>query len=200
MALRVLAHFVPGTKVLDFLAPEADWLDIRWCADDDSRDSQATFYRELPDADVIWHVLRPLSGAEPESGRGPAPRRHHLPLPEQGPGPPLPHDLGAAGGLEVRLRHGPCGTAASRRGCTGGASPNHLEGNIALVFAIGPPCGKDFSHPPLAEPPANFPGPDASAGRKCFAWGRKRRSHSSNDRLGGVAGGVLRREKRRNFL
>ncbi len=58
VALRVLAHFVPGAKVIDFLAPEADWLDIRWCADDDD----AAFYRELPDAEVIWHVLRPLSG------------------------------------------------------------------------------------------------------------------------------------------
>jgi phosphoglycerate dehydrogenase-like enzyme len=64
VALRVLAHFVPGPKVLDFLAAEADWLDIRWCADDDSAESQATFDRELPDADVIWHVLRPLSGAD----------------------------------------------------------------------------------------------------------------------------------------
>jgi phosphoglycerate dehydrogenase-like enzyme len=64
VALRVLAHFVPGPKVLEFLAPEADWLDIRWCADDDSPDSQVAFYRELPDADVIWHVLRPLSGAD----------------------------------------------------------------------------------------------------------------------------------------
>jgi phosphoglycerate dehydrogenase-like enzyme len=64
VALRVLAHFVPGPKVLDFLVAEADWLDIRWCADDDSTESQATFDRELPDADVIWHVLRPLSGAD----------------------------------------------------------------------------------------------------------------------------------------
>jgi len=64
VALRVLAHFVPGPKVLEFLAPEADWLDIRWCADDDSPDSQAAFYRELPDVDVIWHVLRPLSGTD----------------------------------------------------------------------------------------------------------------------------------------
>jgi phosphoglycerate dehydrogenase-like enzyme len=64
VALRVLAHFVPGPKVLEFLAPEADWLDIRWCADDDSPDSQAVFFRELPDVDVIWHVLRPLSGAD----------------------------------------------------------------------------------------------------------------------------------------
>src|SRR6201996_1914469 len=58
VALTVLAHFVPGEKVLDFLAPESDWLDIRWCQDDDE------FYREVADADVIWHVLRPLSGAD----------------------------------------------------------------------------------------------------------------------------------------
>ena len=62
MALRVLAHFVPGDKVLDFLAPEADWLDIRYCAEDDDD----TLYRELPDAEVIWHVLRPLSGSDLE--------------------------------------------------------------------------------------------------------------------------------------
>jgi phosphoglycerate dehydrogenase-like enzyme len=64
VALRVLAHFVPGPKVLDFLAPESDWLDIRWCADDDSAESQESFYREVAEADVIWHVLRPLSGAD----------------------------------------------------------------------------------------------------------------------------------------
>ena len=62
VALRVLAHFVPGPKVLDFLAAEADWLDIRWCADDEA------LYRELPGADVIWHVLRPLSGADLSRG------------------------------------------------------------------------------------------------------------------------------------
>jgi phosphoglycerate dehydrogenase-like enzyme len=60
VALRVLAHFVPGPRVLDLLAPETDWLDVRWCTDDE------TFYRELPEADVIWHVLRPL----PESDLG----------------------------------------------------------------------------------------------------------------------------------
>jgi phosphoglycerate dehydrogenase-like enzyme len=64
VALRVLAHFVPGPKVLDFLAPESDWLDIRWCADDDSAESQEAFHRELPEAEVMWHVLRPLSGAD----------------------------------------------------------------------------------------------------------------------------------------
>jgi phosphoglycerate dehydrogenase-like enzyme len=62
VALRVLAHFVPGPKVLDFLAPEADWLDIRWCTDDGTPEARATFDRELAEADVFWHVLRPLSG------------------------------------------------------------------------------------------------------------------------------------------
>jgi phosphoglycerate dehydrogenase-like enzyme len=69
VAVRVLAHFVPGEKVLEFLAPEADWLDIRWCADDDSPESQASFYRELPGAEVIWHVLRPLSGEDLRRGK-----------------------------------------------------------------------------------------------------------------------------------
>jgi phosphoglycerate dehydrogenase-like enzyme len=55
--VKVLAHFVPGDKVTDFLAPHTDWLDIRYCAEDDDD----TFYRELPDAEVIWHVLRPVS-------------------------------------------------------------------------------------------------------------------------------------------
>ena len=62
MELRVLAHFVPGEKVLDFVAPESDWLDIRYCAEDDDD----TFYRELPDAEVIWHVLRPLADSDLE--------------------------------------------------------------------------------------------------------------------------------------
>ncbi|MFC7673773.1 2-hydroxyacid dehydrogenase [Mycolicibacterium sp. GCM10028919] len=60
--VRVLAHFVPGDKVLDFVAEQSDWLDVRFCAEDDD----ATFERELPEADVIWHVLRPLSGADVE--------------------------------------------------------------------------------------------------------------------------------------
>ncbi len=55
--VKVLAHFVPGEKVTEFLAPQRDWLDVRYCAEDDDE----TFYRELPDADVIWHVLRPIS-------------------------------------------------------------------------------------------------------------------------------------------
>jgi phosphoglycerate dehydrogenase-like enzyme len=64
VALKVLAHFTPGDKVTEFLAPETDWLDIRYCAEDDDD----TFYRELPEVEVIWHVLRPLSGADLEKG------------------------------------------------------------------------------------------------------------------------------------
>lgn len=58
--VRVLAHFAPGQRVLDLVAPESDWLDVRWCAEDDDD----TLRRELPEADVIWHVLRPLSAAD----------------------------------------------------------------------------------------------------------------------------------------
>jgi phosphoglycerate dehydrogenase-like enzyme len=62
VALRVLAHFTPGAKVAEFLEPEADWLDVRYCAEDDDE----TFYGELAEADVIWHVLRPISGEDLE--------------------------------------------------------------------------------------------------------------------------------------
>ncbi len=58
--VTVLAHFVPGEKVTEFLAPQTDWLDVRYCAEDDDD----TFYRELPHADVIWHVLRPISAED----------------------------------------------------------------------------------------------------------------------------------------
>lgn len=64
VALKVLAHFTPGDKVTEFLAPETDWLDVRYCAEDDDD----TFYRELPEAEVIWHVLRPVSGSDLEKG------------------------------------------------------------------------------------------------------------------------------------
>ena len=62
--IKVLAHFSPGDKVLDFLAPHRDWLDVRFCAEDDDDG----FYRELPTAEVLWHVLRPLTGADLERG------------------------------------------------------------------------------------------------------------------------------------
>jgi hypothetical protein len=66
VALRVLAHFLPGDKITKFPAPGTNWLDIRYCAEDDDD----TFYRELPDAEVIWHVLRPISGNDLELARG----------------------------------------------------------------------------------------------------------------------------------
>ncbi|KAA1429888.1 2-hydroxyacid dehydrogenase [Mycolicibacter arupensis] len=62
--MRVLAHFIPGPKVMEFVAPESDWLNIRWCAADDD----ATLHRELADAEVLWHVLRPLSGDDLRRG------------------------------------------------------------------------------------------------------------------------------------
>ncbi|MCF6386765.1 2-hydroxyacid dehydrogenase [Mycobacterium sp. MBM] len=62
VALKVLAHFTPGQRVLDIVAAESDWLDVRWCAEDDD----STLDQELPEADVIWHVLRPLSAADLE--------------------------------------------------------------------------------------------------------------------------------------
>lgn len=62
--VKVLAHFIPGDTVLDMVAAEADWLDIRWCHEDDDE----TLHRELPWADAVWHVLRPLSGADLRRG------------------------------------------------------------------------------------------------------------------------------------
>lgn len=62
--VKVLAHFLPGDTVLEMVAPESDWLDIRWCHEDDV----ATLRRELSWADVVWHVLRPLSGDDLRRG------------------------------------------------------------------------------------------------------------------------------------
>ncbi len=113
MALRVLAHFVPGDKVLNFLAPQADWLDVRYCAEDDDD----TFYRELPHADVIWHVLRPLSGADVD-------RAERL---------RLIHKLGAGvNTIDV--------AAAARRGVAvanmpGANAPSVAEGTVLLMLA-----------------------------------------------------------------
>ena len=58
--VNVLAHFLPGQSVLEMVAPEADWLDIRWCHEDDD----TTLHATLPWADAVWHVLRPLSGPD----------------------------------------------------------------------------------------------------------------------------------------
>lgn len=64
MAVRVLAHFLPSETALGMVEPESDWLQIRWCHEDDDE----TLHRELPWADVVWHVLRPLSGDDLRRG------------------------------------------------------------------------------------------------------------------------------------
>ncbi|HOB49035.1 MAG TPA: 2-hydroxyacid dehydrogenase [Mycobacterium sp.] len=63
-ALQVLAHFLPGESVLDAVGRESDWLEVRWCREDDD----VTFYRELPWADVLWHNLRPLTADDLRRG------------------------------------------------------------------------------------------------------------------------------------
>jgi phosphoglycerate dehydrogenase-like enzyme len=113
VALKVLAHFVPGAKVTEFLAPEADWLNIRYCPEDDDD----TFYRELPEAEVIWHVLRPISGRDLEK----APRLK------------LVHKMGAGvNTIDVE--------AATRLGIAvanmpGANAPSVAEGTVLLMLA-----------------------------------------------------------------
>ncbi|WAC91219.1 2-hydroxyacid dehydrogenase [Mycobacterium sp. Aquia_213] len=113
VALRVLAHFVPGDKVLDFLAAEADWLDIRWCAADDD----TAFYRELPEAEVIWHVLRPLSGADLQRGE----RLR------------LVHKLGAGVNTIDVATATDCGIAVANM--PGANAPSVAEGTVLLMLA-----------------------------------------------------------------
>lgn len=62
--VRVLAHFPGGPRVREQLAPHADWLDVRFCAEDDDD----LFHAELPHAEVLWHVLRPLSADDIAKG------------------------------------------------------------------------------------------------------------------------------------
>lgn len=113
VALKVLAHYVPGDRVAQFVAPEVDWLDIRYCAEDDDD----AFYRELPHADVIWHVLRPISGGDLEM----APRCR------------LVHKLGAGvNTIDVE--------AATRLGIAvanmpGANAPSVAEGTVLLMLA-----------------------------------------------------------------
>jgi phosphoglycerate dehydrogenase-like enzyme len=113
VALRVLAHFVPGNKVLDLIAAEADWLDIRWCAEDDD----TNFYRELPEAEVLWHVLRPLSGADLRRGE----RLR------------LVHKLGAGvNTIDVETAT-TCGIAVANM--PGANAPSVAEGTVLLMLA-----------------------------------------------------------------
>jgi phosphoglycerate dehydrogenase-like enzyme len=111
--VRVLAHFVPGSKVLKFLAPHSDWLDVRYCAEDDDN----TFYSELPEADVIWHVLRPLSAADLQ--RAPRLRLVH----KLGAGVNT-IDVAAATSLGIAVANMP-----------GANAPSVAEGTVLLMLA-----------------------------------------------------------------
>jgi phosphoglycerate dehydrogenase-like enzyme len=113
VALKVLAHFVPGDKVLDLLAAETDWLDIRWCAEDDD----TAFYRELPEAEVIWHVLRPLSGTDLRRGS----RLR------------LVHKLGAGVNTIDVATATQCGIAVANM--PGANAPSVAEGTVLLMLA-----------------------------------------------------------------
>ena len=66
VALRVLAHFVPGEQGDSDSLPSTR---IGSTSGSAPRTTTTRFYRELPDAEVIWHVLRPLSGADLEKAR-----------------------------------------------------------------------------------------------------------------------------------
>ncbi|OBJ55086.1 NAD(P)-dependent oxidoreductase [Mycobacterium sp. 1423905.2] len=111
--MTVLAHFVPGAQVLDFVAPHSDWLNIRWCAEEDD----ATFYRELPEADVIWHVLRPVSGTDLRRG---ARLR-------------LVHKLGAGVNTIDVDTATECGIAVANM--PGANAPSVAEGTVLLMLA-----------------------------------------------------------------
>lgn len=112
--LRVLAHFTPGAKAIDFVAPQSDWLDIRYCAEDDD----ATFHRELPEADVIWHVLRPISGDDLAEAR-----RCRL-VHKMGAGVNT-IDVAAATDLGIAVANMP-----------GANAPSVAEGTVLLMLAV----------------------------------------------------------------
>ncbi|MBF4191974.1 lactate dehydrogenase-like oxidoreductase, partial [Mycolicibacterium phlei] len=111
--LRVLAHYQPGPKALEAVAAESDWLDIRYCAEDDD----ATFYRELPEAQVIWHVLRPLSADDL------ARARHCLLVHKLGAGVNT-IDVAAATSLGIAVANMP-----------GANAPSVAEGTVLLMLA-----------------------------------------------------------------
>ncbi len=56
--MKVLLHYAPGPAWQRELASfERHGLEIDWCGETDD----ARFYKLLPDAQVLWHLLRPLS-------------------------------------------------------------------------------------------------------------------------------------------
>jgi len=113
-AVRVLAHFLPSPTVQDVIEPESDWLCIRWCHEDDD----ATLHRELPWADVVWHVLRPLSGGDLRRG-------NHL---------RLVHKLGAGVNTIDVATATELGVAVANM--PGANAPSAAEGTVLLMLAV----------------------------------------------------------------
>ena len=113
MPVKVLAHFLPGPTVLDMVEPEADWLDVRWCHEDDDD----TLRRELDRAEVVWHVLRPLTGEDLRRGR-------HL---------KLVHKLGAGVNTIDVATATALGIAVANM--PGANAPSAAEGTVLLMLA-----------------------------------------------------------------
>lgn len=111
--VRVLAHFLPGESVLDVVASEADWLEVRWCHEDDD----VTLHRELPWADVLWHVLRPLSADDLRRG-------NRLRLVHKLGAGVNTIDVAAASALGIEVANMP-----------GANAPSAAEGTVLLMLA-----------------------------------------------------------------
>ncbi|MGE2833108.1 NAD(P)-dependent oxidoreductase [Mycobacterium sp. SMC-4] len=111
--VNVLAHFVPTPKVTEFLAPHTDWLDVRFCAENDDE----AFDAELPAAEVIWHVLRPLSGDDLAQAR-------HL---------KLVHKLGA--GVNTIDVEAATAAGIAVANMPGANAPSVAEGTVLLMLA-----------------------------------------------------------------
>ncbi|MFF3490467.1 NAD(P)-dependent oxidoreductase [Streptomyces sp. NPDC002795] len=60
--LRILAHLDPPPALRARLSRHLDGLDVRWCAEDD----EARLAELLPDTEVLWHVLRPVTATDLE--------------------------------------------------------------------------------------------------------------------------------------
>ncbi|WP_024796899.1 NAD(P)-dependent oxidoreductase [Tomitella biformata] len=58
--LRVLLHFDASEALAQRLAPRWAGLDVRLCAEND----EARFAALLPETDVLWHVLRPITARD----------------------------------------------------------------------------------------------------------------------------------------
>lgn len=111
--VRVLAHFLPGETALGMVAPESDWLEVRWCHEDDDEG----LHRELPWADVVWHVLRPLSGDDLRRG-------HRLRLVHKLGSGVNTIDVATANGLNIAVANMP-----------GANAPSAAEGTVLLMLA-----------------------------------------------------------------